>query len=293
MAAVDLAKQVGTTKGDLYVYNGSTLVRLPVGADDTVLKADSGAAAGVSWGVGGGGSAQELGSMFAGIDSRTAFANEFGADEGYDEEFDGSGIADNTLPSGGSGTWSWLNQDTAVWRQSFGQGRVDWGGGGDTSNLHIVHQTFPGSDAAWTADAHLFGATAGDTSTYIAALTLYSSVSGRIVAFAAYNNETEGDIDWYVNLYTDADTYSSTLSGAAYPIQPDGSHRWFPRIVKNSQTDYDFLVSPEGGCYFTVGNAINVYSALNSQEPTHIGVAYNSSEAGHAGLEWIRLRGVT
>lgn len=49
MAAIDLAKQVGTTKGDLYVYNGSTLVRLPVGSDDEVLTADSAQAAGVKW----------------------------------------------------------------------------------------------------------------------------------------------------------------------------------------------------------------------------------------------------
>lgn len=49
MAVVDLAKQVGTSKGDLSVFNGSTLVRLPVGSDGQVLKADSGEAAGVKW----------------------------------------------------------------------------------------------------------------------------------------------------------------------------------------------------------------------------------------------------
>lgn len=59
MAVVDLAKQVGTTKGDLYVYNGTTLVRLPVGTDGHVLKADSGESAGVGWAaeIGGGGGA--------------------------------------------------------------------------------------------------------------------------------------------------------------------------------------------------------------------------------------------
>jgi hypothetical protein len=55
MAVVDLAKQVGTTKGDLYVYNGTTLVRLAVGANDTVLTADSAVATGVKWAAGGGG----------------------------------------------------------------------------------------------------------------------------------------------------------------------------------------------------------------------------------------------
>lgn len=58
MAVVDLAKQVGTTKGDLYVYNGTTLTRLPVGSNDQVLKADSAQATGVKWAAesGGGGS---------------------------------------------------------------------------------------------------------------------------------------------------------------------------------------------------------------------------------------------
>jgi hypothetical protein len=39
----------GTTKGDLIVYNGSEYVRLPVGADGTVLTADSTQAAGLAW----------------------------------------------------------------------------------------------------------------------------------------------------------------------------------------------------------------------------------------------------
>lgn len=64
MAAIDLAKQVGTTKGDLYVYDGLTLVRLPAGTDAQVLKAASGEAAGLQWadesGGGGGGALTEI-----------------------------------------------------------------------------------------------------------------------------------------------------------------------------------------------------------------------------------------
>lgn len=58
MAVVDLAKQVGTTKGDLYVYNGSTLIRLGVGSDEQVLTADSAQAAGVKWAAAPGSSAE-------------------------------------------------------------------------------------------------------------------------------------------------------------------------------------------------------------------------------------------
>jgi len=43
-----------TTKGDLLAHDGSANVRVPVGANGYVLKADSSQAAGVTWGPGGG-----------------------------------------------------------------------------------------------------------------------------------------------------------------------------------------------------------------------------------------------
>jgi hypothetical protein len=38
-----------TTKGDLFVYNGSTVIRLPVGSNGQVLTADSTEASGLKW----------------------------------------------------------------------------------------------------------------------------------------------------------------------------------------------------------------------------------------------------
>lgn len=52
-----------TTKGDLWVYNGSKLVRLPVGTDDQVLTADAAEAAGVKWAAGGGGGVTDHGAL--------------------------------------------------------------------------------------------------------------------------------------------------------------------------------------------------------------------------------------
>jgi hypothetical protein len=40
---------LGTTKGDLAVYNGTGWIRVGVGADDTVLTADSGTGSGLTW----------------------------------------------------------------------------------------------------------------------------------------------------------------------------------------------------------------------------------------------------
>lgn len=52
----EAAPQVGTTKGDLYVHDGTNLVRLAVGTDDQVLTADAAEASGVKWAAGGSGS---------------------------------------------------------------------------------------------------------------------------------------------------------------------------------------------------------------------------------------------
>lgn len=46
-------RSILTTKGDLFVYNGSAIVRVGVGSNDQVLTADSAQAAGVKWAAGG------------------------------------------------------------------------------------------------------------------------------------------------------------------------------------------------------------------------------------------------
>lgn len=45
------ALDVGTTKGDLYVFNGTSLVRLPAGANGTYLQVDSTQSAGLRYGA--------------------------------------------------------------------------------------------------------------------------------------------------------------------------------------------------------------------------------------------------
>lgn len=51
----DTLGKTTTTKGDILVQNSTHLVRLPVGANNMVLTADSTTATGVAWKVGGGG----------------------------------------------------------------------------------------------------------------------------------------------------------------------------------------------------------------------------------------------
>lgn len=62
-AAGSSVPDVGTTKGDIAVYDGTQWVRVGVGSDDQVLTADSGESSGLKWAApsgGGGGSADEF-----------------------------------------------------------------------------------------------------------------------------------------------------------------------------------------------------------------------------------------
>lgn len=231
--------------------------------------------------------AVEVGSMFAGMDSRVAFAAQFGADEGYDEEFDGAGVADDVLPT----DWSMLNQDASVYRQSFGAGRVDWGGGGDASNLHAAVRTLP---ATTTFDAffHTWGASdlATASATYVAAVVLYNSANGDFIYCGLHHSTGTAAPQFFVSHFTDADTQGSTL--ATGPIQRLASPHVFFRVTKESDTSYDFFGNTDGGCWFTIGANVNVQASLGA-DPTHIGFALNTVGAGHVGCEWFRLRDLT
>lgn len=59
--ATNVGAGSGLSKGDIFVYNGSSMVRLPVGSDTQVLTADSTQATGIKWAAGGGGGGMAIG----------------------------------------------------------------------------------------------------------------------------------------------------------------------------------------------------------------------------------------
>lgn len=242
---------------------------------------------------GGGGSSgtQEVGSLAAGIDSRTAFAAEFGPDEGYDEEFDGAQIAEDTLPAG----WIWANKGAAVYRQAFGHGRVDWGGGSsDIYDLHAV--MFPLVADSWELYAHMFGQidNSGDPS-YSHNLILHNDVSGEFISMGLYRANDTGQPQTFLSYYANANPSVATTVASGSKVTPPDPRMYF-HIVKNSNTDYDFYWSFDGGCWFALIEGINLTGSFQlnggNGAPTHIGFACNSPEPAHTGLEWIRLRNV-
>lgn len=237
--------------------------------------------------------------MLSGMDQRWLFALEEGADEGYDQEFDGYNIADDTYPT----NWSNLSLDAgAVYRQRFGQGRIDWGGGGDVANIQAVGRTLPAT-ATFDATAHLAGMTTADA-TYQMGLVLHNSANGRYIWFGMFLPDTTPALSgsaqnlpnffpqFYVVYYADKDTSTTTLSGPYGPIFPfDWGHCYW-RIQKVSDSSYTFYVSPDGSCWFTVASALDVQTSLGA-DPTHIGFGLNTTGAAHVACEWLRIRGLT
>lgn len=242
---------------------------------------------------GGGAATMEPGSLFSGIDDRAQFNAEFGStDEGYDEEFDGAGIATGTLPTG----WSWVNQDTATYYQRFSHGRIDWGGGGDGSDIHAVVRSLPAGLQSCDIWAHLYGAQAARVG-YESALVLRNSANGKMLLMGRYTpvyaSSTAGDYPvWYANLYTDADTFDAVQQGPRN-VFPAASPHWYAHIVVASPTDWRLYVNPDGGCDFGIGSpaSLDITAALGAV-PDQIGFGLTTAQGSHVGCEWIRVRDI-
>jgi hypothetical protein len=119
MADVPLVRRdLLTTKGDLFVFDGTNLVRVGVGSDDNVLTADSAQSAGVKWAAGGGGGGGwvELGRWDHSVDGDTTSIEFTGIPQDYRDL-----VVRARLRSDASGSYS-----TGAIR--FGDGSFDSGG---------------------------------------------------------------------------------------------------------------------------------------------------------------------
>ena len=94
-AVKEAAPQVGTTKGDLYVHDGTVLTRLGVGTDDQVLTADAAASVGVTWADAAAGGATTT----VGINTQTASYTLVADDAGKVVRMDAGTAVDLTVPA--------------------------------------------------------------------------------------------------------------------------------------------------------------------------------------------------
>lgn len=103
-----LLNALGTTKGDLLVYNGTNLVRVGAGTDDQVLTADSTAGPGVAWADasgGGGGSAAFTTRVAASDATAGSIAAADRTCDGTNDEVEIQAAIDEVLAAGGGTVW--------------------------------------------------------------------------------------------------------------------------------------------------------------------------------------------
>lgn len=225
------------------------------------------------------------GSIMSGQDVPYYFNEVWGDPEGYDFEFN---RVEETTPDS---DWTWVNQDSATFIEHFGAGRIDWSGGGDSDNVHMLVTDLPTDLVSADFYAHMWGASSG-TGNYAPMMIFRNSANGQflslaILARSSNNNEPR----WFVNYYTDPDTYSSSPGSAKdlYPAQ-DTAHCYM-HVVANSATDWDFYVNHDGGCDFTVVEGVNPTSLLGAV-PDQVGYGVTSTDGVHTGCEWIRIRNI-
>lgn len=221
------------------------------------------------------------GSLLSGFDHPDWFAEVHGVDEGYDEEFNAVG---SSLPDG----WEWFNQDGALYAEVFGYGRVDWGGGGDTSNWHGVVMDLPDS-GAFEIYSHMWGLTEGTANYY--GLVLRDSAAGKLVTPEVWVNGTSpNNPTMFVGRWSDPDTADGTsVFGSGSTVYPHGSPHIYWKVVKNSSSDWDFYYSTDGGCWFEIvpGADLGAFGTFDQ-----VGFGLSSSDPAHVGMEWIRIRDI-
>ena len=112
----EAAPQVGTTKGDLYVHDGTVLARIGVGTDDQVLTADAAEPLGVKWADAAVGDATAVG-----INTETASYTLVLADAGKVVRMNAGTALDLTVPAEAS-----VNYDvgTVIGVRQVGAGTV-------------------------------------------------------------------------------------------------------------------------------------------------------------------------
>ena len=253
-----------STKGDLLVFSGGTIKRLPIGTNDHVLTADSAQTAGLKWAAaaGGGGGGGDSYGIEPGLKPPAS-------PHADDDEFGDANATDPTTTG-----WSWGNQASCAAEIRGGRLAID-GTSSSSRGIHGLFKTFPASGDVSAAVrcngnhnlqyhavgvAFLWGTLATPTAIEV---TRYVRAEDRQVYWSRYSNYSTfsanrgntariGSAPQYLQIRYDAT--GGTVRGFWTPsLVGDGD--WLPLAAAQSLTRPDFYgvvvmdesASPSGG----------------------------------------------
>lgn len=212
------------------------------------------------------------GSGGSGSDRLTAW---YGADIGYDYEFDadaGPLAYTVALPSG----WAWFNQAGRVYKEFAGAGVLS-GMHSSGDSIFGITRSLAGAPASWTADAKV--GIAGNGGVLFTGIALRESSSGKLLLHAMGDGGRVTTFQFSSPTSFTTDIHHNDMAHPANPM--------FLRIIKHSDTNFEFLYSPDGLAWAeSIGN-INPFLT-----PDQIGFFCNNemNDPGEASMEWLRLR---
>jgi hypothetical protein len=208
------------------------------------------------------------------VDDPDTFDAVYGADLGYDVEFDGSG---SSLPSG----WSWLNQGAATFAERLGAGTLSFpAASGD--NIRGLYRALP-TESTWQAIAKLSVTTGTPAST--------ATIAGMFLREAASSELTFAEV-----LFTTTPKYEvirmnspTSFNAASTSVTGQALSTFYMRVKRNSATSYDFSISADGIGWYTYASAHNP-SAFMTADGLGFGASFNNNIVGALSCHWFRVR---
>lgn len=246
-------------KGDVVGGTGAdTAARLAVGANGTVLTADSTQTTGLKWAAAGG-----LPAAKAWVSTNLDSGDYPGSPTAYDDEFDDT-TGNSGAVNGLDARWTWRNQGSATvtfTKAGFLSLNSDTHA---SDNMRIIEQTIPAGD--WTVECKV-GVEAQDGYNLGAGLALIDSAGGGLYTFAPFQEGTTPTYSIELIRWTNVTTYNSTT------FRRDntgwGIRQVVLRCVKASTT-YSF--------WYGDGIAMQrVFSSTLAITPTRWGLAVNDN----------------
>lgn len=204
------------------------------------------------------------------IDDPVLFAEVFGPDLGYDQEFDRTAAA--TLPAG----WSWFNQGTATYRERFGAGIVTPPAPASQQHRGIV-RPIP-VEPAWTLTAKITASGANFNFSWYGLLL----TDGTKMVQLRVANDNSGTLSTYND--------SAGAGGAGIASNQARDDSPYFRMSKASASSYAFEFSQDGLTWRTVHAGYNVGAFMT---PTHVGFvtgATNGPGIVEVACHWLRVR---